>query len=105
MAFTPSAPIDFGSPEMLADTQFAQQPQAAAPSFYNLSDVINTLNYQSVPFVQQQYQMPDQSFSVPDILQQFQTSSNVGMDDTIGNLDGSPVTLNSIIAGIQSQYG
>jgi len=105
MAFTPSAPIDFGSPEMLAGTQFAQQPQAAAPLFYSLSDVINTLNYQSVPFVQQQYQMPDQSFSVPDILQQFQTSSNVGMDDTIGNLDGSPVTLNSIIAGIQSQYG
>jgi hypothetical protein len=105
MAFTPSTPIDFGSPEMLAGTQFAQQPQAAAPSFYSLSDVINTLNYQSVPFVQQQYQMPDQSFSVPDILQQFQTSSNVGMDDTIGNLDGSPVTLNSIIAGIQSQYG
>jgi hypothetical protein len=105
MAFTPSAPIDFGSPEMLAGTQFARQPQAAAPSFYSLSDVINTLNYQSVPFVQQQYQMPDQSFSVPDILQQFQTSSNVGMDDTIGNLDGSPVTLNSIIAGIQSQYG
>jgi hypothetical protein len=105
MAFTPSAPIDFGNVGMLAGTQFANQPQAASPSFYNLSDLINTLNYQSVPFVQQQYQMPQQSFSVPDILQQFQTNPNVGMNDIIGNLDGSPVTLNSIIAGIQSQYG
>jgi len=105
MAFTPSEAIDFGNAGMLAGTQFARQPQQAAPSFYNLSDVINTLNYQSVPFVQQQYQMPQQSFSVPDILQQFQTNPNVGMNDIIGNLDGSPVTLNSIIAGIQSQYG
>ena len=105
MAFTPSEAIDFGNVGMLAGTQFANQPQAAAPSFYNLSDLINTLNYQSVPFVQQQYQMPEQSFSVPDILQQFQTNPNVGMNDIIGNLDGSPVTLNSIIAGIQSQYG
>jgi hypothetical protein len=105
MAFTPSEAIDFGNVGMLAGTQFANQPQAAAPSFYNLSDLINTLNYQSVPFVQQQYQMPQQSFSVPDILQQFQTNPNVGMNDIIGNLDGSPVTLNSIIAGIQSQYG
>lgn len=105
MAFTPSEAIDFGNVGMLAGTQFANQPQAAAPSFYNLSDLINMLNYQSVPFVQQQYQMPEQSFSVPDILQQFQTNPNVGMNDIIGNLDRSPVTLNSIIAGIQSQYG
>jgi hypothetical protein len=105
MAFTPSQAIDFGNAGMLAGTQFARKPQAATPSFYNLSDVINTLNYQSVPFVQQQYQMPEQSFSVPDILQQFQTNPNVGMNETIGNLDGSPATLNSIIAGIQSQYG
>lgn len=105
MAFTPSEAIDFGNAGMLAGTQFARQPQAATPSFYNLSDVINTLNYQSVPFVQQQYQMPEQSFSVPDILQQFQTNPNVGMNDIVGNLDGRQVSIADIISGIQSQYG
>jgi hypothetical protein len=104
-AFTPSEAIDFGNVGMLAGTQFARQPQAATPSFYNLSDVINTLNYQSVPFVQQQYQMPEQSFSVPDILQQFQTNPNVGMNDIVGNLDGRQVSISDIISGIQSQYG
>lgn len=104
-AFTPSEAIDFGNAGMLAGTQFARQPQAATPSFYNLSDVINTLNFQSVPFAQQQLQMPQQSLSMPDILQQFQTPSSMSMNDFIGEIDGTPMSLNSIIAGIQSQYG
>ncbi len=105
MAFTPSAPIDFGSPEMLAGTQFANPAAQPRQMDYSLSDVINTLNFQSVPFVQQQYEMPVQEFTVPDILQQFQSNPNVGMGDIIGQLDNAPASLNSIIAGIQSQYG
>lgn len=99
--FTPSEAIDFGD----SLGQFTRQAPTAAPSFYNLSDVINTLNFQSVPFVQQQMQMPQQTFEIPDILRQFQTPSSMGMDDIIGEIDGTPMSLNSIIAGIQSQYG
>lgn len=99
--FTPSEAIDFGG----SLGQFTRQAPTAAPSFYNLSDVINTLNFQSVPFVQQQLQMPQQTFEMPDILRQFQTPSSMGMDDIIGEIDGTPMSLNSIIAGIQSQYG
>lgn len=105
MAFTPSAPIDFGSVGMLAGTQFANPAAQPRQMDYSLSDVINTLNFQSVPFVQQQYEMPVQEFTVPDILQQFQSNPNVGMGDIIGQLDNAPASLNSIIAGIQSQYG
>ena len=105
MAFTPSEAINFGSPEMLAGTQWANAGQQPTQMPYSLSDVINTLNYQSVPFVQQQYQMPQQSFSVPDILQQFQTSPTVGMNDVIGGLNGRQVSISDIISGIQSQYG
>jgi len=105
MAFTPSEAINFGSPEMLAGTQWANAGQQLTQMPYSLSDVINTLNYQSVPFVQQQYQMPQQSFSVPDILQQFQTSPTVGMNDVIGGLNGRQVSISDIISGIQSQYG
>ena len=92
--YRPSAPIDFGSRAMLQGTQFANPPQSASPSFYNLSDVINALNFQSVPFTQQQTQMP-----------QFQAPVNTGMDNIIGEINGLPMSLNSIIAGIQSQYG
>lgn len=103
MAFTPSAPIDFGSRDLLQGTQWANQRVQPTQMNYRLSDVINTLNYQSVPFVQQQMQPFEQSFSVPDILQQFQT--NVGMDDIIGGLNGKQVSISDIISGIQSQYG
>lgn len=92
--YRPSAPIDFGSRAMLQGTQFANPPQSATPSFYNLSDVINALNFQSVPFTQQQTQMS-----------QFQAPVNTGMDNIIGEINGLPMSLNSIIAGIQSQYG
>jgi hypothetical protein len=105
MAFTPSAPIDFGSPQLLQGTQFANRAVTPRQMKYNLSDVINTLNYQSVPFVQQQYEMPQQNFSVPDILQQFQTKPNVGMNDIIGGLNGRQVSISDIISGIQGQYG
>ena len=105
MAFTPSAALDFGSPDLLQGTQWANQQVQPAQMNYSLSDVMNTLNYQSVPFVQQQMQPFKQSFSVPDILQQFQTKPNVGMNDIIGGLNGRQVSISDIISGIQSQYG
>jgi hypothetical protein len=105
MAFTPSAALDFGSPDLLQGTQWANQRVTPAQMNYSLSDVMNTLNYQSVPFVQQQMQPFEQSFSVPDILQQFQTKPNVGMNDIIGGLNGRQVSISDIISGIQSQYG
>ena len=105
MAFTPSAALDFGSPDLLQGTQWANQQVQPAQMNYSLSDVMNTLNYQSVPFVQQQMQPFEQSFSVPDILQQFQTKPNVGMNDIIGGLNGRQVSISDIISGIQSQYG
>lgn len=101
MAFTPSAPIDFGSVDMLAGTQFANPAVQPRQMQYNLSDVINTLNFQSVPFVQQQTQVSQQPFVMPEILQQFQTPSNIGMDEIIGEINGVPMSLNSIIAGLQ----
>jgi hypothetical protein len=78
--FTPSAAIDFGNLGMLAGTQFANPPAS-----YSLSDVMNTLNMQ--PFMQQQFQTP------------------FGMNDIVGEIDGTPMSLSSIIAGIQGQYG
>lgn len=105
MAFTPSAALDFGSPDLLQGTQWENQQVQPAQMNYSLSDVMNTLNYQSVPFVQQQMQPFEQSFSVPDILQQFQTKPNVGMNDIIGGLNGRQVSISDIISGIQSQYG
>jgi hypothetical protein len=86
--FTPSAPIDFGSRELLRGTQF-ENPAFQPQTNYSLSDVINSMNYQSAPF--QQYQMPMQS--------------TVGNSDIIGSLNGNQVSIADIIAGIQSQYG
>lgn len=105
MAFTPSAPVDFGSPDLLQGTQWANAAAQPRQMDYTLSDVINTLNYQAVPFVQQQMQPIEQSYSVPDILQQFQTKPTVGMNDIIGGLNGRQVSISDIISGIQSQYG
>ena len=103
--FTPSAPIDFGSSALLAGTQWENQPQFQSQQAYSLSDLINTLNYQSVPFTQQQYQMPDQVMSIDDVISQYRTAPTVGTTDVIGNLDGKPVSIADIISGIQSQYG
>jgi len=101
--FTPSAPIDFGTSALLAGTQWENPQQFEAPKEYNLTDLINTLNYQSVPFVPQQYDMPQQ-VSVADFMSQFQTPT-VGTGEIIGNLGGKPVSIADIISGIQSQYG
>lgn len=104
-AFTPSAPIDFGTPALLAGTQWQNPPQFQQGQPYNLSNLINTLNYQSVPFVQQQYQMPEQTLNVNDVVSQYRTTPTVGTRDIIGNLGGKPVSIADIISGIQSQYG
>lgn len=87
--FTPSAPVDFGSRELLRGTQF-ENPAFQPQTNYSLSDVINSMNYQSAPFVQQ-YQIPMQT--------------TVGNNDIIGSLNGNQVSIADIIAGIQSQYG
>ena len=106
MAFTPSAPIDFGTAELLRGTQW-QNPQIQAPRQYTLTDVINALNYQSVPFVQQNYEIPQVQMSIPDILEQFNVAPTVGVNDIIGNLGGRPMSIADIISGIQSgqNYG
>lgn len=101
--FAPSAPIDFGTSALLAGTQWENPQQFQAPQEYNLSDLINTLNYQSVPFAAQQYEAPQQ-VSASDFMSQFQTPA-VGTDELIGNLGGKPVSIADIISGIQSQYG
>lgn len=86
MAFAPSVPINFGTPELLQGTQW-QNPM-------DLASLINTINSQSSVFN-----------TAPDILQQFNQPYTVGVNDQIGNLNGSPVSISDIIAGIQSQYG
>ena len=101
MAFTPSVPIDFGTRELLRGTQF-ENPQITAPNAYSLSNLINTLNMGSVPFVQQNYEFNPAPLEVPDILQQFNVAPTVGMTDIIGNLNNQPVSISDIIAGIQS---
>lgn len=86
MAFTPSAPVDFGSPDLLKGTQWENT--------MDLGSLINTINNQSSVFN-----------TAPEILQQFNQPYTVGVNDQIGNLNGSPVSISDIIAGIQSQYG
>ena len=95
-AFTPSAPIDFGSRNLLKGTQWDNPAVQPRQMDYNLSDVINTLNFQSVPFVQQP--MP-QSFTG------IASQPTPGINNIIGELNGKPVSLSDIISGIQSQYG
>ena len=106
--FTPSAPIDFGSLELLRGTQFERPTE-------DISTLINTLNTQvSQPQNTAQFGMDeivgninDVPMSINDII------NNIGkyqqqpfdMNQNIGQLNGLPASLNSIIAGIQSQYG
>jgi len=114
MAFTPSAPIDFGSPEMLAGTQWAAQPTVAmAQQPMDVSTLLNTLN------IQQTEQMPqfgmdqvvgninDMPMSINDIISSLgqNTMQPFDMNRNFGQLNNAPASLNSIIAGIQSQYG
>lgn len=84
MAFTPSAPIDFGSLELLRGTQW-ENP-------ITLSALINTLNQPTTPDIRQmmtQFQAPEVPYTT-------------GVTDIIGNLGGQPVSIADIIAGIQS---
>jgi hypothetical protein len=111
--FTPSAPIDFGNPEMLADTQWAAQPTVAmAQQPMDLSTLINSLNLPQQP--QQQFGMDqivgninDVPMSINDIIGNLgqNTMQPFDMNQSIGQLDNAPASLNSIISGIQSQYG
>ena len=101
MAFMPLAPIDFGTRELLRGTQW-ENPQIQAPKQYSISDVVNALNYQSVPFVQQNYEIPHAQMTIPDILEQFNVKPTVGVNDIIGNLGGRPMSISDIISGIQS---
>ena len=86
MAFAPSAPINFGTADLLKGTQW-EKPM-------DLGSLINTINSQSSVFN-----------AAPDILQQFNQPYTAGVNDQIGNLNGSPVSISDIIASIQSQYG
>lgn len=85
MAFTPSAPIDFGSPAMLQGTQWANP--------INLSSVINTLNQ---PIIAPETQQMMTQFQAPTM------PYETGVNDIIGNIGGQPVSIADIIAGIQS---
>jgi len=99
--FMPSAPVDFGSTDLLQGTQWGQQAQPMG-----ISALMNVLNSQS-NFDQPIGNLNDVPVSINDII------ANIGnyqtqpfdMNQQIGQMDGSPVSLASIIAGIQSQYG
>ena len=113
MAFTPSAPIDFGSPEMLAGTQWSQPTVALAQQPMDVSTLINSLN------LQQTEQLPqfgmdqivgsinDVPMSINDIINNLGQNAMqpFDMSQNFGELNNAPASLNSIIAGIQSQYG
>lgn len=108
--FTPSAPIDFGSRDLLVGTQWDK----TAPSM-DISTLMNVLNNQYIqPQVEPQVgldqivgNLNNVPMSINDII------NNIGnyqaqpfdMSQNIGQLNGAPASLNSIIAGIQSQYG
>jgi hypothetical protein len=74
--FTPSAPINFGSPELLRGTQWEKYIN---PSLANVINTINTPAY---------------------ILPQYQNLPN--LNQVIGNLNNVPVSINDIISGITS---
>ena len=104
--FTPSAPIDFGSVDLLQGTQWAK---AAQPM--NISALMNVLNSQEpqgfVSLDEPIGNLNNIPMSINDII------ANIGkdqyqpfdMNQQIGQLNGSPASIASIIAGIQSQYG
>lgn len=106
--FTPSAPVDFGSVDLLQGTQWAQTAQPM-----NISTLMNVLNNQE-PQAFNQVSLDEPignlnniPMSINDII------ANIGkdqyqpfdMNQQIGQLNGSPASIASIIAGIQSQYG
>ena len=85
MAFTPSAPIDFGSRALLRGTQW-ENP-------VNLSSLINTLNQ---PIISPQVNAMMTGFQAPEVAYQ------TGVNDVIGEINGKPISIASIISGIQS---
>lgn len=85
MAFTPSAPIDFGTRELLKGTQWE--------SPVNLSGLISMLNQ---PVISQQTQQMMTQFQAP------ATPYQTGISDIIGSIGGQPVSIADIISGIQS---
>lgn len=101
---TPTAPVssmpsslpDFGSTNLLQGTQFARPAAQPFQMPYDLSNMVNTLNFQSVPFVQQQ--MPPSFTGVAN-------QPTPGLSNIIGNLNGTPVSIADIISNIQGQYG
>lgn len=112
MAFTPSEPIDFGLPEMLAGTQFTKQPVAPMQQPMDLSTLINSLNLpapeQMPEFGMDQFvgNINDVPMSINDIIGNLgQPVQPFDMNQNIGQMNNAPASLNSIIAGIQSQYG
>lgn len=84
MAFTPSAPIDFGSLELLRGTQW-ENP-------ITLSALINTLNQNAPEFrrIMTEFQAPEVPYTT-------------GVNDIIGNLRNQPVSISDIISKIQSE--
>lgn len=85
MAFTPSAPIDFGGPELLKGTQW-ETPMT-------ISGLINTINQPVIPPETQQMMTQFQAPEIP-----YET----GITDIIGEIGGKPVSIADIISGIQS---
>lgn len=99
MQYSPGTPVDFGSANLLQGTQFNRPAVQATQMPYDLSNVINTLNYKSVPFVQQQAAPPSFAGFAN------QPTSGIGLNDIIGKLNGQQVSINDIISNIQGQYG
>lgn len=108
--FAPSAPIDFGSPELLKGTQW---DQTAKP--VQIDALMNVLNNQYVqPQVAPEFGL-DQivgnvnnvPMSINDIINNIGNNQQqpFDMNQNIAQLNGVPASLSSIIAGIQSQYG
>jgi hypothetical protein len=99
--WTAPEPIDFGSAALLKGTQW-ENPTIQQQQPYELSDIINSMNYASVPFVQKQYNVQQAPLEIADILQTFNAPSTVGVNDIIGNLNGQPMSIADIVSGIQS---
>jgi hypothetical protein len=103
-------PVDFGSVDLLKGTQW---DQTAKPM--QIDGLMSVLNEQyAQPQTMAQFGLDqivgnvnDVPMSINDIINSignYQTQP-FDMNQQIGQIDGSPVSLASIIAGIQSQYG
>lgn len=110
-AFTASAPVDFGTRELLKGTQW--ENPAVQPM--NISNLVNTLNNQYMPMnslpqvstSQKIGSIGGNQMSIDDIIASIGRNNPqaFNMNQTIGQLNNAPASLASIISGIQSQYG